>query len=213
MRRIVLLLIVAWLSACGDQELRPSDGSLKNGVYRNDYLRFSLAIPERWHIEQAPVQGDQFLTNCLRLLAVGNRRATADTASKFSYVLFRVSSEPLILAGEQDAVVTAAAVEIGQRRKPVSRGSDFFYGFGAVLDAMKIPYTVIGTAQAVRLGGSIFDVQRLRLRVAGQSVYHTFYVTPRGGHAIIFEVFAKSEKGLNTAKPLLDSISFDNPLY
>lgn len=200
-------------SACGDRELRPSDGSFKKGVYRNDYLRFSVAIPERWDIERAPAQGNRFLANCLRLLAVGNQRATANTASKFSYILFRVSSEPLILAGDRDAVVTAAAVEIGLRSKPVSRGSDFFYGFGAVLDAMKIPYTVLGTDTAVRMGGSIFDVIRLKLRVGGQFVYHTFYVTPRSGHAIIFEVFAKNEKGLKAAEPLLDSISFDNPLY
>lgn len=213
MKSVSLLLGVVLLSACGDRELRPSEGSLNNGVYRNDYLRFSVVIPERWDIERAPAQGNQFLTNCLRLLAVGNQRATADTASEFSYILFRVSSEPLILAGDKDAVVTAAAVEIGQRNKPISRGSDFFYAFGVVLDAMKIPYTVLGTASAVRMGGSIFDVMRLKLRVGGQSVYHTFYVTPRSGHAIIFEVFAKNEKGLKTAKPLLESISFDNPLY
>lgn len=212
MGRALLLGLIGVL-ACGGKETGPRDGVIKDGIYRNDYLRFSVGIPERWEVEKPPVQGGRFLANYIRLLATGNSRATAETASEFSYVLVSARSEPFALMGDRDLVFTAAAVVIGQRSRPVSRGSDFFYASSLVLNAMNLPYEVLGTSEAVRLGGSFFDVQRLRVRVAGQYAYHALYATPRSGHAIIFEITAKSEKGLKAADSVLQTIRFDNPLY
>lgn len=198
------------LVANGQQTSTPDDGSVKDGVYHNNYFHFSIAYPADW-----VVHGDATNT---RLKEFGKERATgpgglsaaaSEVILKNTYQLLTTFQYPL---GTPEVEVNSAFMIVAENvshAPGIASGRDYILSTRPLM--LKLGAPPVGEAVEMVLSGRKFFRQDYLAQAGGLSIHQATIISIVKGFALGFILSGKDQKVIDEAAKALDSLKFTDP--
>jgi hypothetical protein len=183
---ICLVIASAMLSAgCGRNASSEIDfGTIKNSVYQNDYLGFSVAIPTNWCVQDQEAQR-QILRRGLSVVAGDDKslKATLRASELQSVYLFAAFKYPPGSPVTNNPAIMAVAENV--RHLPgIQRGRDYLFHAKQLLQSGQVGVSFPGEVYTERLSGVDFDAMDVELSLGGRIAKEKYYATIRKGYAL-----------------------------
>lgn len=187
MKRYLCLVIASatLLTGCGRNPKGEIDfGTIKNSVYQNDYLGFSIAIPTNWSVQDQEAQR-RMTRRGLSAVAGDdkNLKATLKASELQSVNLFAVFKYPPGSPVAMNPAMMAVAENVGQL-PGIQRGRDYLFHAKQLLQSGQVEVSFPNEGYTQRLGGVDFDVMDIELSVGSRTVAEKYYATIRKGYAL-----------------------------
>lgn len=191
--------LILLLAACAPSEPSLDAGEVRDGVYRNEYLRLTLPIPSGWTAEKIP-QADWVLDNLLSLLAASDRSLTDEKQiPRRKRILLRASSNLNF--------IEIGTAEIGGL-SDVRIGAHCLKRVEPLLTAGKRPYRVAEAIRPHPLGGLKFDSMAFSIRLLDGHVHERVYAVVHGGYAVVIVAGSSSPAGLKKAEAVAEQVLY-----
>lgn len=164
---------------------KPDLGTLKGGVYKNNYFRMTLSIPRDWNPQDDETR--------MRIMATGSRvlagdnqalRAKLENSRLRTINLFAIFRHPLGSAVRFNHNIAAVAENLGGAPHNLT-GGDYLKQTKRLLLKGRLNYSFPDNqVRTINIGGRTFYTMHSKLRIRDLVVYQDYYATIMKGYAI-----------------------------
>jgi hypothetical protein len=198
------------LTGCGRNGSNEIDfGTIKNSVYQNEYLGFSIAIPTNWSVQDQEAQRQ--LTGRGVSMVAGddkNLKATLKASQLKSVNLFGAFRYPPGSPVTNNPAIMAVAENV--RQLPgIQRGRDYLFHVKQLLQSGQIAVSFPGEIYTERLSGVDFDVMDIEVSLGVRTVKERYYATIRKGYALSLVFVCGPDGDEPFRKKVLDTLAFE----
>lgn len=206
---VIALLITVGLAVNG-QTSTPDDGNLKDGVYSNNYFRFSIAHPTGWVVHGEDTKA--------HIKEIGKARATttgalsAESAEVFlqnTYQLLTTFQYPL---GSPGVAINSGFMIVAEniRHAPgIVTGKDYLVNVRPLM--IKLGSQPTREPVELVLSGRKFYRQDAVMDVNGVAIQQATVVGVEKGFALAFVISGKDLKTVEDAAKSLNTLKFFGP--
>lgn len=170
----------------------PGEGFANNLEYTNEYFRFTLPIPEDWHVE-------------LSTSGLGNANKNEDDDANF-YTLCTMKRyrDSEVFSFNPSILVLAENVS---QNPEVTSGEDYLNITKTHLIKQKTPYLFTENIGSEILGGLIFETLTTQV-ASGFGIQQKYYCAVHDGYALIFIITYNEEIDKGTLLRCLYTLNF-----
>jgi hypothetical protein len=208
---LIFLSFVVVFSGCKKKESAiPNAGTIKNGVYNNEYFGLTLTLPENWSIQDA--ESSKELTKSGYKMIAGDdenlERSLNAAAEKQQLMFFSASKYPIGTPVADNPSIIGTA-ELVKSKPGIKRGSDYLFHVRNLLETSGIKITINETKAPEKFGGVEFDILDVVLPFGNVSVQQKYYSTVMKDYAISFILTYTSEEGEKYLQKILETAKFE----
>jgi len=212
MRLLPFIFLLAVLS-CRQTAKIPDDfdyGKIENGVYKNNYFDFEIAVPDSWHVQNKE-QIDQIRKTGNDMLAENNR----DLAEKVKASLVRSVILLTAFKHNTDSVIeeyNPSFMIMGENVASISsvkKGREYLINVKKIMEQTGMNYTYPSGFYSEKVGNKNFDAMDVVMTVNGIDVEQTYYsmIYKNFAFSMIISFIGKEQK--KTLKSIINKIKFN----
>ncbi len=206
---VAVFTCLALLISCQPKAAKElSYGTFEDGVYANDYLGFSLQLPEDWHIQsQAQLQaqtemGQDLIAGDDELLKRQMKASEQQSVSLFSAFQYQVGQ-----TREINPNITGV-VERVSLLSGVKSGADYHKHAKDLLTKGQMDYRFSTPVYSVSLNGKNFDVLYAELHFQGVVVKQKYYASLIEDYILLFVTSYGNDQQDKMLESILQEINF-----
>lgn len=208
---LFVLVLAIVFSGCKKKEpLKPNAGTIKNGVYNNEYFGLTLNLPEDWSLQDA--ESSKELTKFGYKMIAGDdenlERSLNAAAEKQQLMFFSASKYPIGTPVADNPSIIGTA-ELVKSKPGIKRGSDYLFHVRNLLETSGIKININETKTTEKFGGVEFDMLEVVLSIGNISIQQKYYSTIMRDYAISFILTYTSEEGHEYLKEILKTVEFE----
>ncbi len=205
---LALWAMFAFASSCAKKEEKLDLGTMQGSLYKNNYFRLTVKVPEAWHVQDNETR-KQLMAQGSRVAAGGNEklRSSLDASALDSVNLLTVFEYPVGASVSYNPVFVLMADKV--RQFPgIKSGSDYLMSARALMERTKMAVTFNDGISSAGLGGVTFDTMGVQVKTPKQLVSQKYYATIKKGYALIAILSYTTDKELRDLNAILQSVSF-----
>lgn len=203
---LTLWAIFVFTSSCGKKEEKLDLGTMQGALYKNNYFRLTVKIPEAWHVQDNETK-KKLMAQASRIAAGGDEklRDRLDASALDSVNLLTVLQYPAGTPVDYNPVFLVMADKVGSW---INRGSDYLMNTKAVLEKTKMSISFVDGISSETVGGVTFDTMETRIKTPKLPVTQKYYVTIKKGYALVIIVSYAADKESQALNGIIQSINF-----
>jgi len=205
----ILLLLSVLLFGCQKKASDEIDfGTFNNSVYTNKYFGVTVAIPQKWSIQDQESQR--------RLMKVGTKALAGDDnnfkamvkASEMQTVnLFAAFEHPPGAPVASNPSMMGVA-EMVRQLPGIERGRDYLFQAKKMMESSQMKFSFPKDFYSEKLGGVEFDVMDVELKFPGRMVKQKYYSTIKKGYALCFIMSFTTDEEEASVHRIFDTVAF-----
>lgn len=208
-KKIFLLLgLSLFLVACDSKtEKSLGYGEVSNGVYSNDYFKFSVNLPNDWVIQsQAALnevieKGSDVFAGDDEVLKSALKASEQDTVNMLAILKFEQGSpEPF----NPSFIVVAENISSAPG---VKTGADYHYHAKKLLQSGQIPYEFPNEIFSRDVSGVTFDVMPTQIPFYTSNIFQEYYATKINDHIFMFILSYSTESEKQELEAILSGVT------
>lgn len=185
----------------------PDAGSVKDGIYTNDYFGMEVTVPEGWRVadeessRQLNRQAAEVMAGDSQDMQKRLRRAEGQTINLFTiakYLRPEGAGKSVSVRGAAEPV-PAGLIETGE---------DYLDQVRRLLERTAVKPEFDGPVTKEMIGGAEFATMHLRMNYYGTVATQKLSATIRKGHAIILTRAYLDEEGARAVEEVMKTIKF-----
>ncbi len=184
-------------------------GTVTDSVYRNEYFRFSVAIPPGWSIQDQETR-QQVVQAGTNALAGddANLKAALKAAEQQTVHLLMAFEHPIGSPVEFNPGIMCIAERV--RDLPgITRGRDYHFHMKNVINAGQMNVQFEEETSTRTLGGIEFDTLRTSMQVGPATARQTYYTTIMHGYALVLVASFKTAEQESMLDGVLRGVRFE----
>jgi hypothetical protein len=208
-----LLVCVFLVLACNRSAKIPDDfdyGTIKNGIYRNDYFKMQLTVPEKW-VVQNKEQTQKIADMGADQIAGGDEKVKSQLKAaevKTAY-LFTVFKEPVGFVTTNFNPSYMVVAENLSQYPTVKTGAQYLGEAKKLLQRAAMGYTFEDELGSVTINGHKFDIMKTKLSAGGFDVQQWYYSTIINKFSLNFIVSWADDEQKKELDKVIESVKFD----
>ena len=210
LRALQVFILFVLLVGCQKKASDEIDfGAFNKSVYSNNYFGLTIAVPEKWSVQDREAQQ--------RLMKIGtdalagsdkNLKAVLKASELQTVTLFAVFEHPLGTPVAFNPSIMGMA-EMVRQMPGIRRGKDYHFQLKKTLASgqMQISFPNMGSTE--RLAGVEFDVLDQEMKVRGVSIRQRYYTIIKKGYALSFILSFTTDEEEAPLRKTLQTLAFN----
>ncbi len=213
MKLLTCFLSAIVLLACNQPESIPEDfdyGKIENGVYRNEYFKFTIPVPESWElqskeqIEEIRKRGREIVAERNKDLA--ERVRASEVRSATLLTIFRYPPDSAQEGFNPSLILLAENIKGG---KNIKKGADYLEQAKSHMLQSGMGFKISPEYASEKLGGRNFDLMETKNNYDGmEDVTQLYYATIDGDFALVALISFTTAEHEAELKEILHKIKF-----
>ncbi len=205
---LAVLAISVLASSCSKKEEKIDLGTLTGPLYKNDYFRLTVKIPETWQVQDNETK-KKLMAQGSKVVAGENIKLkdTLDASALDSVNLLTVFQYPMGASVSYNPAFLLMADKIVQY-PGINRGSDYLLSARAIMESSKMIASFVGGISSEGVGGVSFDTMVAQIKTPTLLVTQKYYATIKKGYALVIIVSYSTDKELQALNSFVQSIRF-----
>lgn len=212
-KKIIIAAITAYFTILsflyGKEPESVKIGQVENGTYSNDFFGFTVSIPETWTVLSSE-ETQQSEETGADLIAGDNEnmKRALKAKSKTDGTLIQTHKFPVGTPVDFNPGFSITAENVSHA-PGVTNGGDYLFHVRNLLKNSKLQIDEIDEKfGSVIINKKLFHTMNLKLNIAGNPVYQTYFVTIIKRYAIGFNITYRNEKDKAELEEILKKTKF-----
>jgi hypothetical protein len=210
---IAVLIGAGWLlaGACsgGGGPEEPDLGSIENGIYRNQFFRFSLLVPAEWDVADEDTEAVMWDAGHVAVSQEDPAVSSAvDGAMERSYQLLTLTRfrPDTVREFNPNLLMTAERIT---HLPGVRNGSDYLAHTARLLLGSPLGYSLVRPAEPRVVGGREFYRAEFRLDTSPMTIEQVHYATLHRSYALTIVLSGATPADIDRLEEIVGAIMFD----
>jgi len=182
-------------------------GSFDGKIYKNDFLGFSVSLPQGWFALDEKKRMEMMSTG-LDLIAGDdkNYRTIVEVSKLKTVIMFSFYKQTVGFTDKYDHNIGGFAESLGLRASSIKRGSDYLFHVKEALKQGKLKYAFHEKYQTKKIGSKTFDILSMAIKVGNMTLRQKLYCTIVKGYSIVITISYENQEQLKELESIIDSI-------